>query len=156
MRKRIFIERLLWLIITGLLFVLGVCSMLIFKFKNPFYVACMIILTLVVIIEIIVFINAYSDYLLEKKALKKDDKVQGLFINKRAVYRFNRSLDTEFVRAKYKVQYSFENANGDVKILETGAIFNAEQANNIENMGSFVVYKLDENMAILIYEKIAM
>ena len=72
------------------------------------------------------------------------------------VYRFNRSLDTEFVRAKYKVQYSFENANSDVKILETGAIFNAEQVNNIENMGSFVVYKLDENMAILIYEKIAM
>ena len=145
MRRRIFIERLLWLIITGLLFVLGVCSMLIFKLKNPFYVACMIILTFVVIMEIIVFINAYSDYLLEKKALRKDDKVQGLFINKKVVYRFNRSLDTEFVRAKYKVQYSFENANGDVKIL-----------NNIENMSSIVVYKLDENMAILIYEKIAM
>ena len=110
MRRRIFIERLLWLIITGLLFVLGVCSMLIFKLKNPFYVACMIILTFVVIMEIIVFINAYSDYLLEKKALRKDDKVQGLFINKKVVYRFNRSLDTEFVRAKYKVQYSFENA----------------------------------------------
>lgn len=154
MRKSLFIEKLLWLVIMGLLFIIGIASMLIFKIKNPLYIAIMLIIAFILIIQIILFINAFSDYSLERKALRKDDKVQGIYLNKKSAYRFNKSLDTSFVNTRYKIQYSFENDNGETIILETRALFDSEQARNIENMGSFVLYKLDQKMAILVYEKI--